>query len=501
MKIRDHIEVVPQPTVIRLDQLQEPDPAWITSSFYITPETEKHLHSLQSLLTAENGTGVFLIGHYGSGKSHFLAYVAQQLQSTALVKNPPDAVALSLLNYSATQSLESILDEALGIQHTRRDRRAGWKNLQDRYPAGLFLILDELSEFLRSKPSSKSFNEDLRTLQYLGEWAQDHRFWILAAVQEQIEHTGDIEHDLYRKIKDRYPIRFLLTPAHVKDLIARRILRKKESYTPAVERLALEMAGIYPPKVIDYATLCAIYPLHPGTLELLEEVRDRFSQSRGIIDFTLTRLLGNEARGIPAFLDRPWGHLITPDLIVDHFSDLFEVQPEFLAIAQKALPYFRKNIPLLFEKEAQQELAWRLIKLLMLVHLSPRRKSMDADDAAVWLLLRASSFDPGKNREIIARMLDTFVEKGSYLRRDGDRYRLELEDETRENLDQLLTRQIEELHTRGDSIFEDLAPLLADSTSIPSRCRGIAGTRGSRVGIFTTVMCGFTLAAELRRTK
>jgi hypothetical protein len=43
----------------------------------------------------------------------------------------------------------------------------------------------------------------------MGEWSQNHAFWILAALQEQIEHAGDIEYDLFRKIKDRYPIRYI----------------------------------------------------------------------------------------------------------------------------------------------------------------------------------------------------------------------------------------------------------------------------------------------------
>jgi len=87
------------------------------------------------------------------------------------------------------------------------------------------LILDELSEFLRAKPDRRSFNEDIRFLQFMGEWAQGRPFWPLAAVQEQT----------YRKIKDRYPVRLLLTPAHVKDLIGRSILVKKEGYPEAVE--------------------------------------------------------------------------------------------------------------------------------------------------------------------------------------------------------------------------------------------------------------------------
>ena len=78
-------------------------------------------------------------------------------------------------------------------------------------------------------------------------------------MQEQIEHTGEIEYDLFRKIKDRYPLRFLLTPSHIRDLIARRILRKKPNYAAAVERLVRDLQQVYPKSASIFA-LCDVYP-------------------------------------------------------------------------------------------------------------------------------------------------------------------------------------------------------------------------------------------------
>src|SRR5439155_8903142 len=342
-----------------------------------------------------------------------------------------------------------------------------WKKVSKQHPDGLVLILDELSEFLRSKPSAQSFNEDLRFLQFLGEWTEARPLWIVAALQEQIEHTGEIEYDLFRKIKDRYPIRLLLTPSHVRDLIAQRILRKKPSYRAAVEDLAQDFKKVYPDGSIDYAQFCEIYPLHPATLELLEEVRDRFSQTRGIIDFTVTQLAGNEARGITPFLDQPWGHLLTPNTIVDHFADLFEVQQEFLPIAQKVLPYCREQIPALFPNKTQQDLAWRLLKLLILVHLSPRRRTLSADEASRWLLLKVSSIDPEKNQEIVRKALETLVRQSSYMKQEDGGFCLDLEDDSQQYLDQLLSKTIAEIEHRGDSVFESLVPLLEGSDFNP----------------------------------
>ena len=119
-------------------------------------------------------------------------------------------------------------------------------------------------------------------------------------MQEQIEHTGEIEYDLFRKIKDRYPVRL---PSHsrARQRPDRRAHSPQKAHLPsAVEKLAAELGEVYPKKSMDYGLFCEIYPIHPATLELLEEVRDRFSQARGIVDFALTQLLGNEARSIPA---------------------------------------------------------------------------------------------------------------------------------------------------------------------------------------------------------
>jgi hypothetical protein len=149
----------------------------------------------------------------------------------------PDVVTISLLNYKADLALERIVESELELNETNGDRRAVWQAVAKRHPRGLLLLIDALSEYLRAKPTAQSFNEDLRFLQFLGEWAQSHRLWILAELQEQIEHTGEIEYDLFRKIKDRYPLRLLLSPAHVRDLIASCILRKRPSYAAAVEAL------------------------------------------------------------------------------------------------------------------------------------------------------------------------------------------------------------------------------------------------------------------------
>jgi len=305
-------------------------------------------------------------------------------------------------------------------------------------------------------------------LQFLGEWAQGHRFWVLAAVQEQIEHTGDLEYAMYRKIKDRYPLRFLLTPAHVVDLLSDSILIKKEGYEESVELVLSELQEAFPQFVTNLDEFRSIYPIHPATLHLLEEVRDCFSQTRGIVDFAVGQLAGNDQRQIPALLDQPSNRLLTPDSIIDHFHDLFEIQPEFLPLSQQLLPYYRQHLGEMFDTDKQLELAWRTIKLLMLTHISPMRTGLTPDEAASWLLHRAARIDPQKNVAIVRRILDALVGEGRYVELRNGRYGLDLEDDGGTALERFLEREKSELTERGEVIFEGLVPLLAEDDFYPS---------------------------------
>ncbi len=459
-KIAALVSVRPHPTVVRLADTEAASAGWIEQSYLLTDEVRGHFQALRHALGRDSGSGIFLIGHYGSGKSHFLAYLERRLRSNEFVASAPAVLPLSLLNFRSEMALEDIVSAALELGEGAGDRRETWSRLAELYPSGLMLLLDELSEFLRAKPSPRAFHEDIRFLQFLGEWAQDHRLWVLAAMQEQIEHTGDLEYGLYRKIKDRYPLRLLLSPAHVRELLADSILEKSAGYGPAVERLAIELRQAFPDSRVDFADLTLIYPLHPATLELLEEVRDRFSSARGVVDFTVNQLRGNPERGIEPFLERPWGDLLTPDYIVDHFRDLLEVQSDFLPLAQKLFPYYRKHMGALFPQAARQELAWRLLKLLVLVQLSPERDLLTPQQAAAWLLFKLTRVDPARNLDLVHKTLEQLAAEGRFVQRHGAGFRIDLKDDSAASLDRLLRREMQELPADPVQVMELIVPHL-----------------------------------------
>ena len=457
--IADFVGVRSHPTVVRLEDAVGAD--WIADAYLLTDEVRAHVETLRRALSQPHGAGIFLVGQYGSGKSHLLAWLTQRLRAGALVEAPPDVVAASLLNYRADTRLEDVVGEVLGIAPGAADRRVGWSALMERHPRGLLLILDELSEFLRSKSDARAFNEDIRFLQFMGEWARDARLFVLAAMQEALERTGALEGEQYKKIKDRFRLRLRLTPSHVRELIAGSILVKRPGYASAVDGLIDRLRAAWPGAAVDFAALADIYPVHPATLELLEEVRDRFSQTRGVVDFVTRRLAGYPELGVAPFLDRPFGELLGPDAIVAHFEDVLELQPEFLGLATKLFPWMRRHLGEVFPEERPRALAERLLRLLVLTWLAPGRADLGADEAAWWLLFTAARIDPDRNVRVVRRLLDTLVDHGRYVRREGERYRLDLEDDGGGALDRLLARAVADLPPPDealDAIAEGLAP-------------------------------------------
>ena len=457
VKIRDRLEVRAHPTIV---QLQESvDAPWIRESYYVTDDVRAALSKIEAVVARERGAGMFLVGQYGSGKSHFLAYLTQLVRAGALGSGQPDVITVSLLNYPADTRLERIVAEVLGITLVQGDRRQGWSSCMSRHPKGLMLVIDELSEFLRSKPNAWQFNEDIRFLQFMGEWAQTTRFSVLAAMQEAIEHLGGLDEEHFHKIRDRYALRLRLSPAHVRDLIGHSILIKAPDYDADVERLIAQLRSALPNAGVDFGELAAIYPLHPAALALLEEVRDQFSRERGVVEFVSRQLGGDPTHGIEPFLDREWGSLITPDYIVDHFRDVLESQPEFLALSQRLFAWYDKHLHEIFTNPHRRALAERVLRLLVLVHLSPEREALKAQEAASWLLVSVSQIEPERNQLIVAGILERFAIRGRYVRCDGAAYRLDLKDDGARSLERHVSRALATL-PKPAIIFEMLAELL-----------------------------------------
>ena len=281
---------------------------------------------------------------------------------------------------------------------------------------GVVILIDELSEFLRSRTDGRRFNEDIRFLQFLGEFTGRMPCWVAATLQEEIEKTGETTPEAFNKIKDRYPARFRLSGAHIKEIISERLIKLQEGAGDQVEEIYELYSSAFPGLPVSTPEFVSLYPVHPLAVNLLDNLKPLFSQHRGIIDFIHYRLHGDSSRNIAGMMDSSAEELLTPEQIFDHFLPRIREMMETAPYFDKVYKYYEQEIESLLSAE-EAEVGLQIIKLLILFKISPVDKEYTVEDIAHMLLHRVTDLDPAVNYEYIADILDRLYSQGAYLNR------------------------------------------------------------------------------------
>ena len=430
----DVVEVADTETVVRLDgtpgRLRE---------LVLTGDVAGSLAAVLGAAgdPAGTGAGFFVVGPFGSGKSHFLAAVAElvadpagsarevagapgwsdELRTLAASARLSLAVPVPLVEYRARARLEDVVLErawrALGRPGPAKggdDRSDAWGGFleaaRDAGFDGVVLLLDELSELLRAK-QGPALTEDLRFLQFLGEWTRKYPVVVVAALQESIEEVANVSQRELGRIRDRYRPSLTLSMRHVEDLVRDRLVRWK----PGAEHWAAQshraLCASYPVHPVGFERFARCYPLHPDTLRLLEGLRFLLSQQRGVVDFVCS--------SVRASLSRPCTELITPERVYDHFAGRLLERPETQRLAATVVGYYERALDELVDPE-DRELALRVVKLLVLLAASPLERPRSAAELAGMLQVQVSDVDPAANAAYVeAAVLRPAAERGAYL--------------------------------------------------------------------------------------
>ncbi len=461
MKVGDLIHVPPVRTVIRLADLGEHKlRRQIIESFVLTNEVSFAISTLLGKVASSQGEGFFVIGNYGSGKSHLLNILSLTISDTearqsfilscqdshAAESNLPESlekaaatkplvVEISLVEHSNREYLEQIVLKEIAAKlktthfNEKTDnlpenlaeltRQEAFEILRDNFKeggyGGLLLLIDELSEFLRSKENPRAYNEDVRFLQYLGEFAETIPAWIVATMQENIENTGSLTGELLHKIKDRYPVRFQLSGEHVKEIVSGRLVQKRDDAEKKLPQIMEELENAFGLLPFSREDFFELYPVHPVTVELLDELRPLFSQHRGVIDFIHYRLAGDSGRGIEPFLEQPASELLTPDYIFDHFRDRIRETVETNPYSEQVYHHYEREINRIFSEPADARVALRLVKLLILGALARAPRSFSSEELTRLLLHSYSSLESRINYDYINEIMIQLQTHGAYI--------------------------------------------------------------------------------------
>ncbi|HWD72702.1 MAG TPA: DUF6079 family protein [Actinomycetota bacterium] len=434
--IADLVEVTAVETVVRLDGR----PGRL-SELVLTGDVVAALSAVLGAARPGRGEAFFLVGHFGSGKSHLLAALAElvgdpsqelpagwdrPLREAAGALGPALAVAIPLVEHRAGAVLEDLVLskawEALGRPVGQQppggtDRRAAWDTLLSA-AAGtgrgtLVVALDELSEFLRAK-QGPALIEDLRFLQFLGEWATGRPVVVVAALQESIEEVANVSQRELTRIRDRYRT-LALSMRHVEDLVRGRLLRLRPGAEASIEQAHRRLQANFPGWDVPLERFARCYPVHPDTLALLEGLRFLFSQQRGVVDFICRQMRGDVAGGIP-WQERGYLDLLTPDRVFDHFRARLQERSETRRLAEAVVPYWERAVEEVFQAPQDRALALRAAKLLCLLAASPLEAPRTAGELAHMLLARLSTLDAEANVAYFEQaVLQPLAARGAYV--------------------------------------------------------------------------------------
>lgn len=201
--------------------------------------------------------------------------------------------------------------------------------------ATLFIVIDEVSQYVH-----QSDDRMLKLQSFVSELGQrlKGKVWLLATGQQKLEESGAAT--ALGKLKDRFPssLRVHLATTNIRDVVHRRLLKKKASKEEALRKLfelhgsKLKLYG-YRCDQLNEDEFLETYPLLPEHIDLLmqltTELRGRSSRSQGD-DYAirgLLQLLGELFRE-KKLAEQPLGRLVTLDDIYDLQATAFDADEQ-----------------------------------------------------------------------------------------------------------------------------------------------------------------------------
>jgi hypothetical protein len=402
MKYSDLFTLNPIETVIKIDEAdKESEAKRLVDTFVITPSLAEAFETIAlPQLDLENpteGKGIFVVGNYGTGKSHVMSFLSIIAEDASYLPNVHSntwrgkfgcfagkykvkrcQIAASMMNlYQIVAEQLGKLAKDCGFEFKFRDQRE-FSNVKDEFQRfmvafdsvcpgkGVLLIVDELLHYLQSR-NDQELVIDLSVLQSLGEFSDKQRFVFIAGLQQSLFNNPKFNHvaaDLNR-VKQRY-YDLVIDSKGVGQLIEQYLFQKNASQRDTINAMMLKQAPLFEiigPEIDQFVRL---FPAHPSFIAEFERV---FVVERREI---LT-VLSKEARKLAdQTVETDGVDLITSDKYWDH------IERDQGLNANRSVQQIKQNVSTLkariqteFPATEDVAAAERLVKALGVNRLTP----------------------------------------------------------------------------------------------------------------------------------
>ena len=345
MQYSDLFELNPIQTVIKLEDSNAKTVALdLVGRFVVTPSLADMLNRVAMPQLAKTpgveGKGIFVVGHYGTGKSHVMSFLSAlaehadavpQLRETArVVPSAYSAFAgkfivrrtqiagskMSLYDIVADELTALAGQHAVAFQFAPEHRIVNAKNELARYLTalepvlqgrGVLFVVDELLHYLEGR-NDQDLVVDLQVLQALGEFCDGRRFVFMAGIQRNLfQHprfNGKAEE--LNRVRQRF-YDFIIDSKGVEELIEGYLFAKSPEQTATIRKLIEPFKDLFESIGPGLDRFVALFPAHPLFL-------DEFAQVSIVERREILTVLSNEGAALRTrAVDPVWPELITAD--------------------------------------------------------------------------------------------------------------------------------------------------------------------------------------------
>lgn len=309
MKYADLIQFEPIETVIQLRQAEKRVEAERLVRTYVISDrmADVILHRVLPTLSLERGEetgGLFVVGNYGTGKSHLMSLLSAIAEHSELVdavthpavtKEMKEVVAGKFLvvrqEFGSTNMplrdvvlgylREGLKKMSLNVYFPSMDEAPNTKDLlidammtfQKKYPGqGLLVVIDELLEYLLGR-KERELIMDLAFLREIGETCAVTDLRFVAGIQESLFDNPRFQFaaDSIRRVRDRYQ-QVRIVREDVAFVVSRRLLVKNASQRKRIRAYLEKFSPLYELMAERMDEFVELFPVHPAYLEMFERV-------------------------------------------------------------------------------------------------------------------------------------------------------------------------------------------------------------------------------------
>ncbi|MEE4357111.1 MAG: DUF6079 family protein, partial [Desulfococcaceae bacterium] len=311
----------------------------LVSSFIISESLERQITDFFNNIEKPNHKAVKIIGNYGSGKSHLIAFlvsVIAEAELRELIKNDkireaartitrkfctvqfelmPGDTEMSVWFYREISKQFALKYDLIMPQFSKDDINHKdniiriIEAVKKHDPAvGLMVIMDEVSDFLAQK-EQHLIERDFQFLRILGQVCQDQDLMVVTAMQEDIYSSPRFKSIAAQesRVSERFQ-NIIIHKESVSKVISERIVPKSGNQKAEIERKIkpfTEKIEDVSNRLEEYVSL---FPFTPFLLNLFQELP--YFEKRGVIQFAQKEL--------KYYLNEPFPYFFT-------FNKIFEL--------------------------------------------------------------------------------------------------------------------------------------------------------------------------------